>query len=112
MAIKQIDSEPVTSAEDNLVSGLFHSELETEPTTANDHDDGKRGRGDGVSGKELLVASRRRELAIARAHSTVIEDLRFLDAWEKGLVPNLSGFLRARQILRGNRSVEPSGTSL
>ncbi len=33
---------------------------------------------------------------------TIIEDLRFLDAWERGCMPTLSGFLRARQIRRAN----------
>jgi hypothetical protein len=58
---------------------------------------------DGMRGEELLVASRRRELADACADNpTVIEDLRFLDAWERGLVPSLSALLRARQIRRAN----------
>jgi hypothetical protein len=57
-----------------------------------------------MASREPLVASRRQGLAIARAHRTVIEDLRFLDAWEKGLVPNLSAFLRARQIRRAAQS--------
>jgi hypothetical protein len=58
---------------------------------------------------ELLFASRRRELAGACADNpTVIEDLRFLDAWERGLVLSLSALLRARQIRRANpvRAVE------
>ena len=57
----------------------------------------------GISGEGLLVASRRRELADAWADNpTVIEDLRFLDAWERGLVPSLGALLRARQIRRAN----------
>jgi hypothetical protein len=57
----------------------------------------------GMSGEELLVASRGRELADACADNpTVIEDLRFLDAWERGLVPSLGALLRARQIRRAN----------
>jgi hypothetical protein len=62
--------------------------------------------------EELLAASRRRELAMVRAQNTATEDLRFLDAWEKGLIPSLSGSLRARQIRRGNRSAKPGGSSL
>jgi hypothetical protein len=46
------------------------------------------------------VAARRRALADARTDDSVQEDLCFLDAWEKGLVPHLSGFFRARQIRR------------
>ena len=64
-----------------------------------------------MASREPLVASRRQELAISRAHRTVIEDLRFLDAWEKGLVPNLSAFLRARQIRRGNRAAQSGGST-
>ena len=57
----------------------------------------------GMSGEELLVALRGRELADACADNpTVIEDLRFLDAWERGLVPSLGALLRARQIRRAN----------
>ena len=58
---------------------------------------------DGMPGDELLVASRRRELADDCADNpTVIEDLRFLDAWERGLAPSLGALLRARQIRRAN----------
>jgi len=59
--------------------------------------------------RELPGPSRHRALRISRAASTVVEDLRFFDAWEKGLVPNLSGFLRARQIRRGNCAGQPGG---
>lgn len=33
---------------------------------------------------------------------TVTDDFLFLDAWERGLLPSLSAFLRARQIRRAN----------
>ena len=33
---------------------------------------------------------------------TVIDDLNFLVAWDRGLVPWLSGILRMRQIFRAN----------
>ena len=58
---------------------------------------------DGMPVEELLVPPRRRELADACADNpTVIEDFRFLDAWERGLVPSLSALLRARQIRRAD----------
>ncbi len=38
----------------------------------------------------------------ARADRSVAEDLTFLEEWAQGLVPVLSGFFRARQILRAN----------
>jgi hypothetical protein len=36
---------------------------------------------------------------------TVIDDLLFLDAWEKGLVPWLGAILRVRQIRRANPAI-------
>jgi hypothetical protein len=53
--------------------------------------------------EELLVVSRRQDLNSAYSYSpTVIEDLLFLDAWERGAVPSLSAFFRARQIRRAD----------
>jgi hypothetical protein len=37
---------------------------------------------------------------------TVIDDFLFLDAWERGLLPSLSAFLRARRIRRAERKIE------
>jgi hypothetical protein len=53
--------------------------------------------------KELLIALPRQELGGACAcDPSVIKDFLFLDAWERGFVPSLSAFLRARQIRRAN----------
>jgi hypothetical protein len=51
------------------------------------------------------AGSRQEQKGNSRASDTVINNLRFFDAWEKGLLPNLSAFLRARQIRRGDRAV-------
>ena len=39
---------------------------------------------------------------VGHHNSSVFDDLNFLAAWEKGLVPWLSGILRMRQIRRAN----------
>jgi hypothetical protein len=52
---------------------------------------------------ELFLATEPPDLATAWAYnSTVIEDLLFLDAWERGGAPTLSAFFRARQVRRAN----------
>jgi hypothetical protein len=71
MTINQIAAEPAMPVDGDLISGLSARRAGTEPAI--------------------------------HAHAlnpTVIEDLLFLDAWERGLCPNLSAFLRARQIRR------------
>lgn len=51
----------------------------------------------------LPLAMSQRILARVGQHdSSVVDDLNFLAAWEKGLVPWLSGILRMRQICRAN----------
>jgi hypothetical protein len=53
--------------------------------------------------EELLVALPRQDLSNAAIHkSTVIEDLRFFNAWEEGRARSLSAIFRARQIRRAN----------
>jgi hypothetical protein len=74
-----------------------------EESTTPDHVETTSNGDGGVPSKGLLSASRRQVLAGAGAYNpTVIEDLLFLDAWEKGQVPTLSAFFRARQIRRAD----------
>lgn len=44
-------------------------------------------------------------LMVYAYNRTVIDDLLFLDAWEKGLVPWLGAILRVRQIRRANPAI-------
>ena len=49
-----------------------------------------------------LAVSQRILARVGRHDSTVVDDLNFLAAWEKGLVSWLSGILRMWQICRAN----------
>jgi hypothetical protein len=61
--------------------------------------------------EDQLAASIGHKFDGARAvNPTVIDDFRFLEAWERGLLASLSALLRARQIRRANaaRAVRPT----
>jgi hypothetical protein len=109
MTNKKIDPERTTPVGGDFVAVSPGRSLEKEPTkTADQVGSPNRGNG-GMPSEDLRVAPQRPELAGAGAYNpTVIEDLRFLDAWERGLIPSLSAHLRARQIRRANpvRTVE------
>jgi hypothetical protein len=59
---------------------------------------------------ELLVMVQQHNFSSVDAFNpTVIEDLMFFDAWERGHARNLSAFFRARQIRRANRDCRECG---
>jgi hypothetical protein len=54
------------------------------------------------SGDQLAASIGYRFDGSCAVNPTVIDDFRFLDGWERGLLPSLSAFLRAQQIRRAN----------